>query len=248
MKKKKNNNEYFIEIKNLNKSYSSGNKTNKIVFNNFNINFEKNKTHCILGVSGCGKSTLLRIIANLETYQNGKIKFNEKKDDVFLSMIMQENNLLPWLTVYKNIEFVLNASKNGELQKEDIIKVLKKYNLLEYKDFYPYELSVGLKQKVSLAKALFIKPSLILLDESFSALDFVSKTKIHNMFLNEYSKQKFTSILSTHSIEEAIKLGDYIHLLGKGNTYKKIVNPLKKPRDKDIKYHEFLDFIKKEYV
>jgi len=86
------------------------------------------------------------------------------------------------------------------------------------------------------------------LDESFSALDFVSKTKIHNMFLNEYSKQKFTSILSTHSIEEAIKLGDYIHLLGKGNTYKKIVNPLKKPRDKDIKYHEFLDFIKKEYV
>ena len=240
--------EYAVKVENLTKNYNNGKRANKKVFDNFNIEFEKGKIHCVLGVSGCGKSTLLRIIANLEKVENGNIIFNEEyKDNIFISMILQENNLLPWLTVYQNIEFVLKSC-NINIEEKDVDKLLKKHKLLEYKKFYPYELSVGLKQKVALCKAIVTKPKIVLLDEPFCALDFISKENIHEIFLEEFSKEQFTSILSTHYLDEAVKLGDYIHLLGKNNKYIKIKNPLSYPREKDKDYNKFLEKIKKMYV
>ena len=246
---KKKRKTYSIKVKGLIKNYKHGHDVKKQVFNNFNIEFEKGKIHCILGVSGCGKSTLLRIIAGLEEIESGTITFNEKhENDIFISMILQENNLLPWLTVYQNITFALEACNIKDKNDEYIEEILKKHNLTEYKDFYPFELSVGLKQKVALCKAIITKPKIVLLDEPFCALDFISKENIHEIFLNEFSKEQFTSILSTHYLEEAVKLGDYIHLLGKNNKYEKIENPLKFPREKDKGYHEFLELIKNKYV
>ena len=240
--------EYAVKVENLTKNYNNGKRANKKVFDNFNIEFEKGKIHCVLGVSGCGKSTLLRIIANLEKIESGDIIFNEEyKDNIFISMILQENNLLPWLTVYQNIEFVLKSC-NMNIEEKNIDKLLKKHKLLEFKNFYPYELSVGLKQKVALCKAIVTKPKIVLLDEPFCALDFISKENIHEIFLEEFSKEQFTSILSTHYLDEAVKLGDYIHLLGKNNKYTKIKNPLSYPREKDKDYHKFVEKIKKMYV
>ena len=239
-----------IKVEKLCKSYTNGKKIKRKVFSNFNISFEKGKIHCVLGVSGCGKSTLLRIIAGLEEYESGKVIFDNsitKDKELFLSMVLQENNLLSWFSVYENIRLAIDATKM-EISEEDIDSLLEEHGLIEYKNFYPHELSVGLKQKVSLLKGIITKPKVLLLDEPFCALDFVSKEAIHEIFLNEYEKEKFTSILSTHYIEEAVKLGDYIHLLGKDGTYKCFVNELKKPREKDKKYHEFLEFIKNEYV
>lgn len=250
MKKKKNNTTlYSIEIEKIIKNYSVNNKEKKKVFSNLNIKFEKGKIHCILGTSGCGKSTLMRIIAGLEKYEDGKIKFDKNLDsnEIYLAMILQDNNLLPWYTVSKNIEFALKVTKRETNLENTINELLIKHNLIDYKDFYPHELSVGLKQKVALAKTIVTKPSIVLLDEPFCALDFISKSKIHDLFLNEFSQEKFTCILSTHYIEEAIKLGDYIHLLGENNNYKKFKNLLKTPRDKDPKYQEFVDFIINEY-
>lgn len=249
MAKKKNS--YSLKVVNLSKSYKSGKKDKKIIFNNANMTFEKGKIHCILGMSGSGKSTLLRIIAGLEDYDGGEIILNDnlsRRNDLYLSMVLQENNLLPWFSVYENIEFALKSANKENIDEEFIDNVLKEHNLFEYKNFYPHELSVGLKQKVSLAKAIVTNPKLVLLDEPFCALDFISKEAIHKIFLDKFSREQFTSILSTHYIEEAVKLGDYIHLLGKDDSYKKIENPLVKPRTNDKKYHEFLDFIKKEYV
>lgn len=240
--------EYAIKITNLNKDYKNGKRLKKKVFDNFNIEFEKGSIHCILGVSGCGKSTLLRIIAGVEEYESGTIEYKDKvNDEIFISMILQENNLLPWLTVYKNIEFAL-ISCNIHLSEEEIDKILEKHNLLDFKNFYPYELSVGLKQKVALCKAINTKPKIVLLDEPFCALDFISKENIHDIFLNSFKNESFTSILSTHYLEEAVKLGDYIHLLGKNGKYTKIKNPLKFPREKDKGYNEFLEKIKNLYV
>lgn len=239
-----------IEIEKLCKNYTNGKKIKRKVFDNFNINFEKEKIHCILGVSGCGKSTLLRIIAGLEEYESGKVIFDKsvtKDKELFLSMVLQEDNLLPWFSVYENIKLAIEAS-NIEIYDEKIDLLLEKHGLIDYKMFHPHELSVGLKQKVSLLRAIITKPKILLLDEPFCALDFVSKEVIHEIFLNQFKKEKFTSILSTHYIEEAVKLGDYIHLLGKDGTYKCFENKLKKPREKDKNYHEFLEFIKNEYV
>lgn len=240
---------YAVKIENLNKNYKNGKKIKKKVFDNFNIEFEEGKIHCVLGVSGCGKSTLLRIIAGLEEYESGSIKFKDGLTDnnIFISMILQENNLLPWLTVYQNLEFALKAC-GMHLNEEEIDNILKKHNLLDFKKFYPYELSVGLKQKVALCKAINTKPKIVLLDEAFCALDFISKENIHSIFLNEFKNESFTSILSTHYLEEAVKLGDFIHLLGKNGKYIKIENPLKSPREKDKSYNEFLEKIKNLYI
>lgn len=239
-----------IKVENLNKKYITDSHEVKDIFKDFNISFEEGKIHCILGVSGCGKSTLLRIIAGIEDYESGNVTFNKnitKSRKIFLSMLLQENNLFPWLSVYENIKLAVDAS-DVNLSDLDIDNMLKEHNLYEYKTFYPYELSVGLKQKVGLLKAIIIKPKIVILDEPFCALDFVSKEAIHNIFLKEFEKEKFTSILSTHYVEEAIKLGDYIHLLSKNNEYKVFANPLGKTRTDDKKYQEFLDFIKNEYV
>lgn len=237
-----------IKIENLNKNYKNGKRINKKVFDNFNIEFEKGKIHCVLGVSGCGKSTLLRIIAGLEDIESGTIEFMDEidKNKIFISMILQENNLLPWLTVYQNIEFALKSCAI-ESTEEEIDNILKKHSLLDIKKFYPYELSVGLKQKVALCKAINTKPKIVLLDEPFCALDFISKENIHDIFLTEFQNEAFTSILSTHYLEEAVKLGDYIHLLGKNRKYIKVKNPLKSPREKDKGYNEFLEKIKSMY-
>lgn len=242
--------ENAIEIEGLIKKYKNGKKIKKSVFDNFNIKFESGKIHCVLGTSGCGKSTLLRIIAGLEKIDSGNVTFKKafrNKNDIFISMVLQENNLLPWLTVYQNIEFALKSC-NFNTNESYIDELLRQHNLLDYKKFYPFELSVGLKQKVSLCKAIVIKPKIVLLDEPFCALDFLSKEKIHNIFLKEFSKEQFTSILSTHYLDEAVKLGDYIHLLGSDNRYIKIKNPLKFPREKDKNYNNFLEKIKNLYV
>jgi len=242
--------DYGVKLENITKHYKNGKRLEKKIFDNYNVEFESGKIHCILGVSGCGKSTLLRIIAGLESIDSGNVLYKDgidKGNNIFISMVLQENNLLPWLTVYQNIEFALKAC-NLCTEESYIDKLLEKNKLLEYKKFYPFELSVGLKQKVALCKAIATKPKIVLLDEPFCALDFISKENIHEIFLNEFSKEQFTSILSTHYLDEAIKLGDYIHLLGKDNKYIKIKNPLKHPRDKDKKYYEFLEKIKELYV
>ena len=124
MKKK----EYALKIENLTKNYKNGKRVNKKVFDNFNIEFEDGKIHCVLGVSGCGKSTLLRIIANLEEKEAGNIIFKEdltKDNNIFISMILQGNNLLPWLTVYQNIEFALKSCKLY-VEESYIEEILKK--------------------------------------------------------------------------------------------------------------------------
>lgn len=249
--KKRKKETYCIKIENLTKNYKNSHCLSKEVFNKFNIAFEKGKIHCVLGVSGCGKSTLLRIIAGLEEIDSGTITLNkELKNDnkIFISMILQDNNLFPWLTVYQNIELALKSCNIENLSEKYIDELLNKHNLLELKTFYPYELSVGLKQKVALCKAVVTKPKIVLLDEPFCALDFISKENIHNIFLNEFSREKFTSILSTHYLEEAVKLGDYIHLLGKNNKYIKIKNPLRYPREHDKGYQDFLELIKSKYM
>ena len=244
-------NKYSIVVKKISKKYDNKEQKEKVVFNDFDAEFEKGKVHCLLGASGSGKSTLLRIVAGLEKYDTGEVVFDEEKSS--LAMIFQENNLLPWLTVHKNILFSYKSWLKSQKIKCDkavaekvINELLEKYDLMQYKNYYPFELSGGLKQKVTLVKTLITKPDIVLLDEAFSALDFMSKDMIHEIFLSEFAKRKFTSILSTHDIHEAIELGDYIHLINK-NHYYKIKNTLKVPRKGDENFDKFLDLITEKY-
>ncbi len=141
-----------IKVKNLTKIYNEKKQNKKIVFENLNITFESGKIHCLLGKSGCGKSTLLKMLAGLESFNKGDINIGNLKEN-HLSMILQDNNLLPWLNTYQNIEFAVKANKFN-IDKRDIDKILTEYELLEFSKNFPYQMSVGMKQKVSFAKTI----------------------------------------------------------------------------------------------
>ena len=244
---------YAIKIKELTKTYNNEDKEKRIILDKLNAKFETNTIHCLLGSSGCGKSTLMRIIGELEKYDSGEIIFDKEELKNGISMIFQENNLLPWYNVYKNIEIVLNSYYKKKLIKKtkkelkvEIDSQLEQYDLLKYSNYYPYELSGGLKQKVALVKTLITNPQIVLFDESFSALDYISKEMMHKLFLDDFYNKQYTAIVTTHDIREAIKLGDYIHILNNGG-YTKIKNPLKESRTDGEDFDKFYQTIKEKY-
>ena len=201
----------LVEIKNLSKSYFNiKGETN--VLNNISFNLYENDFLGIIGPSGCGKSSILNIISGLDKEYSGKIK----KKNVTIGYMLQEDALFPWMSIYENTILGLKIKK--ELTKDNILYVndlLKKYNLFDFKDKYPHELSGGMKQRVSLIRTLAIKPDILLLDEPFSALDYQTKIKVSNDVFNIIKNENKTIILVTHDILEALNFCNKIIVLSK---------------------------------
>lgn len=230
-------NQYILEIKRLTKAFMSNNEP-KTIINDFNLSLEEDEFLCILGPSGCGKTTLLRCIAGFEDYK-GEIKVGNAittTPSTDRIMVFQDfNQLFPWKTVEKNIMYSLHTCKKTEKKemKEITETYLKKVNLLEFKDYYPHQLSGGMKQRVAIAKALALHPKIILMDEPFASLDAISRRNLQNELLNIKKDEKMTVIFITHNIQEALILGTRILVLGQGgkiaidtkNTIKKPVTP-----------------------
>lgn len=194
-----------MKLTNITKRYGSN-----TVFENFNLDIAENKITCILGKSGCGKTTLLNIIAKLTSYE-GSISVTDER----ISYIFQNQRLLNNLTVSKNLEYVLkscNYSKEEIEQKiKNIIKIVK---LEESVDMYPKQLSGGMAQRVSLARAFVYPSRIILMDEPFKGLDISLKKYIISTFKDLYLTDPKTTVFVTHDIEEALQLGDRIIVLG----------------------------------
>jgi NitT/TauT family transport system ATP-binding protein len=197
-------NNYEVQIEALCKSYE-GHK----VLDNLNINFIENKITIITGPSGCGKTTLLNIISGIEKEDSGQVILNNKN----MSYIFQEDRLIPYLTVYENIAFVLKSTMNKEEMKNIINRYLDMVKLTEYKDKLPSKLSGGMKRRVAIARAFSYKSRLLLMDEPFKGLDDKLKLEIMEDFLKIYKEDKRTIILVTHDMKEAEFLGDVIYSL-----------------------------------
>lgn len=197
----------------------------------------------IIGPSGCGKSTLLRCIAGFERASYGKVilegnSVTKPAPDRF--MIFQGlDQLFPWMTLKENIIFAMKAV--GQKRDEDQAKnYLELVDLSGFQDFYPYQLSGGMKQRASIARALSVKPKVLLMDEPFGSLDAFSRKAIHHMLLRVWEKTKITIIFVTHDVEEAIDLSDRILVFSPGKLKKDVPNPLPRPREKDtINYRNF---------
>ncbi len=205
-------------IENL--SHTFENKGNSIkVIEQFSISLIENETIAILGPSGCGKSTILRCIANLLTPSKGQVFIDTKPAETALKEKMigfafQEPALLDWETVTENI---LLPSKIGLKNRTDLQSevngLINLMNLTGFENFYPYQLSGGMKQRVALARALLLQPSLLLLDEPFGSLDLLTRSNLIVEFSKIINEKKTPTIIVTHSIEEAVFLADKVLIL-----------------------------------
>ena len=202
----------LLEINNLSKSYYSESGETKVL-NNISFDLYKNEFLGIIGPSGCGKSSILNLISGLDKYYSGEIV---KNNNIKISYMLQEHALFPYLTVLDNALLGLKISKKlNTYNKKYVLNLLKKYDLFDFKDKYPDELSGGMKQRLALIRSLALKPDILLLDEPFSALDFQTKLKVSDDVYKIIKNENKTIIIVTHDLSEAISICDKIILLSK---------------------------------
>ena len=207
-----------LRLENINKTYQAKNGEIEALRNiNFNVN--EGEFVSIIGPSGCGKSTLLSIIAGLEEKSSGKIYIdNVETENVSnkIGYMLQKDSLLEWRTIYNNVVFGLEITKRKTKENEQYVKdLLKKYNLYEFKDKYPSQLSGGMRQRVALIRTLAIRPEILLLDEAFSALDYQTRIMVTKDIYKILKNENITTVMVTHDISEAISMSDRIVVLTK---------------------------------
>lgn len=177
------------------------------LLNPITVTFEDNKVYGILGKSGCGKSTLLRTIAGLNKQMSGSIV---KNDASVPYMMHQRYTNFDWLSCLDNVLIAERKRKGRRELKDEAVEVLKKVGLGDYLDRYPTELSGGMQQRLALARVLFAKPKVLLMDEPLSALDDTTREKMQQLILDCHKETQNTILMVTHSVDEAIKMCDHI--------------------------------------
>ena len=210
--------EQILELKNISKKYQAK-QGEVLALQNINLKVKKGEFISIIGPSGCGKSTLLSIISGLEEKSTGEIYLEGKKVEKLSDQIgymLQKDCLLEWRTIFSNAIFGLEIKgKVSKKSKEYIEELLKKYNLYEFKDKYPSELSGGMRQRAALIRTLATNPKILLLDEAFSALDYQTRIMVTNDIYSILRKENITAIIVTHDISEAISMSDRVVVLTK---------------------------------
>ena len=205
------NKENILEIKNLSKIYHTT-KSEIPAITNLNLNIKNGEFVAIVGPSGCGKTTLLSILCGLEDKSDGKIIY--PKDKLKIGYMLQTDTLFPWLNILDNS--LLGLKVQNKINNDTISKVkdyLATYGLKDFIYKYPNNLSGGMKQRVALIRTLAIDPDIILLDEPFSALDYQTRLTVSDDVWKIIKKEKKTTIMITHDIEEAISLADRVIVL-----------------------------------
>jgi len=219
---------------------------------NINLTIDKGQFITIVGSSGCGKSTLLRIIMGLESIDSGSIYMDgiEVTDvGIDTSMVFQESRLLPWFTIEQNVAFGItnNNMFTRNQRKERIRELLELVGIEKFDKVYPHQLSGGMQQRASIARALISNPKVLLMDEPFGALDALTRIKMQQEILKIWQREHTTMLLVTHDIDEAIYLGDKVVVMSdRPGTIRNTFNvDLPRPRDRDSS--DFVEIHKKIY-
>jgi NitT/TauT family transport system ATP-binding protein len=203
-----------LRIIDLQKAFTSSEGERIEALRNISFTVPEGRFICIIGPSGCGKTTLLRMLSGLERPDRGAIFLGQKEitEPVReVGYIFQQPALLPWRTVIRNVEFGLEvAGVPAEQRRERALAALRLVELQDFEDFYPKEISGGMKQKAAMAMALVVEPRVLLMDEPFVSLDSQTRNHMQGALLQVWEKTKKTVIFVTHNVDEAIFLGDEI--------------------------------------
>jgi NitT/TauT family transport system ATP-binding protein len=200
-----------ISIRQVSKSYLLGHGEVKAL-EAFDLNIPAGQFLCIVGPSGCGKTTLLRMLAGLELPSHGEIIIRrEAAERPLTSMIFQETSVFPWMRVRENVAFGLRVRGiPPDLQQAPVQHFLDLCGLSAFADAYPHQLSGGMKQRVSVARAFANDPEILLMDEPFAALDEQTKIDLQQELLRLWTETQKTVVFITHSIDEALVLADRV--------------------------------------
>jgi sulfonate transport system ATP-binding protein len=236
-----------IKINNVSKSFRI-NDVPLHVLEKIEIDIGQGEIVSLVGKSGCGKSTLLRIIAGLESASEGFVEVNGRTvvrpSEKDVGIIFQESRLLPWNNVEKNIEFGLSTPHPGN-KKRLVQEHIELVGLSGFEKALPKQLSGGMQQRVSIARSLINRPSTLLLDEPFGALDAFTKINLQQEVLRIWEQEKTTLILVTHDIDEAVYMGDRVVVMSeRPGKIVKIV-PIDMPRPHD-RTSDLYDYFRKE--
>lgn len=205
-----------ISIKNIHRVFKDNDGNDFVALDDFTMDIEPGSFVSLVGPSGCGKSTLLRMIAGLDTPTSGDIYLDGEKiegTDHERGLVFQQANLFPWLNVHDNVATGLVARKVYKKHKKDVQDFIELVGLTGFEKSYPHQLSGGMAQRVSLARALVNKPKVLLLDEPLGALDAFTRMNMQDEILRIWKEQKITVILVTHDVDEAVYMSDTIVIL-----------------------------------
>lgn len=247
----------ILEVKEISEKYQADNGEIDAI-NNISFSISKGEFVSIVGPSGCGKSTLLSIIAGLLKPSKGEVYIYGQKINGInnkIGYMLQKDNLLDFRTIYKNV--ILGLEIKNLLNQENIDyvnKLLKTYDLYEFKDKYPSQLSGGMRQRAALIRTLAIKPDILLLDEAFSALDYQTRLEVTDDVYKIIKNEKKTVIMVTHDIPESISMSDKIIVLSCRPAIIKSIHKLKFDEKCDSpilkrnneKFHDYFNTIWKE--
>jgi nitrate/nitrite transport system ATP-binding protein len=212
----------FLKLENVEKRFPIPGKEDYVAVTDVNLHIKKNEIISIIGHSGCGKSTLLNMISGLDMQTEGVILLENKEvvgPGPERAVVFQNHSLLPWLTVYENIELAVKKVM-PHLSKEELEQRVEKFitmvNLDHAKDKRPDEISGGMKQRVGIARALSIKPKVLLMDEPFGALDSLTRANLQEHLMRIQQNVQNTVIIITHDVDEAVLLSDRVIMMTNG--------------------------------
>jgi NitT/TauT family transport system ATP-binding protein len=234
----------ILKVQKVSKVYPSHNKKDEpvLALKEVSMEVQKNEFCSILGHSGCGKTTLLNMIAGFEACTGGQILCADApvyKPGADRSMVFQDYALFPWLTVYNNIAFGLRMQGSVKADDPRILHLIELVGLTRFANHYPHQLSGGMRQRVSIARALAVNPTVLLMDEPFAALDAQNRSMMQQEMIRILNEESKTVVLVTHSIEEAINLSDVIVVMTRRPGRVKATIRVPRPRQMDEHSQEY---------
>jgi NitT/TauT family transport system ATP-binding protein len=214
----------------------AGDRGDVVALDDVSLAVDANEFVCIVGPSGCGKSTLLRIVAGLETPTAGLVRFEGKELGYRVrgGLVVQEHGTFPWLSAVDNVAFGLKlAGVAAQERRARAMAYLERVGLAPFAQHYPHELSVGMRQRLGIGRAMVADAPLLLMDEPFGALDAQTRRHMQGELLGIWAADRRTVVFVTHDIEEAVLLGDRVVVMSgrPGHILADIAIPFARPRD-----------------